>query len=107
MVPDALTDLLLRLRSDYATRLPPLYVTENGPRGEPIHDRFRIDYLDSHPAGGRGGHGRRNGHPRVLLLDAAGQLRVGRGTKQRFGLVNVDLETHSEQSEILGGGSPG
>ena len=30
VVPDALTDLLLRLRSDYATRLPPLYVTENG-----------------------------------------------------------------------------
>jgi beta-glucosidase len=94
VVPDALTDLLLRLRSDYATRLPPLYITENGTSWpEPVHDQFRIDYLDSHlravaAAMAEGVDIR--GYFCWTLLD---NFEWAEGTKQRFGLINVDFQT--------------
>ncbi|MEI2620700.1 MAG: family 1 glycosylhydrolase [Candidatus Nanopelagicales bacterium] len=64
------------------------------PRGpSPIHDRFRIDYLDSHlravAAAMAEGMDIR-GYFCWTLLD---NFEWAEGTKQRFGLVNVDFQT--------------
>ena len=94
VVPESFTDLLLRLRSDYARALPPIYILENGTSWpEPVHDQFRIDYLDAHvravaAAIGEGVDIR--GYFCWTLLD---NFEWTEGTRQRFGLVNVDFAT--------------
>jgi beta-glucosidase len=94
VVPEAFTDLLLRLNADYAHRLPPVYITENGTSWpEPVHDQFRIDYLAAHvravAAAMADGMDIR-GYFCWTLLD---NFEWAEGTSQRFGLVNVDFGT--------------
>ncbi len=96
--PAALTEILVRVRDQYANL--PLYITENGaafddyigPDGE-VHDANRIAYLD--------------GHLRAVLdaLDAGVDMRGyfvwsildnfewGHGYSKRFGLTWVDYPT--------------
>ena len=55
VVPDGLREVLVGLRDDYGSSLPPVYVTESGcayhdkpgPDGA-VHDPERIEYLDGH-----------------------------------------------------------
>jgi beta-glucosidase len=96
--PAGLTDLLLRLHSEYP-RLP-LYVTENGaafpdavgPDGQ-VHDDARLAFLDGHL---RAAHAAieqgvdLRGYFCWSLLD---NLEWAEGYAKRFGLVYVDFET--------------
>ena len=92
IVPEAFTDLLVRLRTDYGD--PVLLITENGGIfPEPLHDRARIDYLDSHlravgDAIGAGADVR--GYYHWSFLD---NFEWALGYEPRFGLVHVDYET--------------
>jgi len=101
VVPDGLTDLLLRLRSDYADRLPPLYITENGTSWpEPVHDGFR-DYLRAHVravAAAMAGGVDVRGYFCWSLMD---NFEWAEGTTQRFGLVNVDFLTQQRHRARL------
>ncbi|HAS6197720.1 TPA: beta-glucosidase [Vibrio vulnificus] len=96
--PQALTDLLLRLKQRYPN-LPPVYITENGAAGEDacingeVNDEQRVRYFQSH----------------LLALDEAISAGVNvqgyfawslmdnfewaYGYKQRFGIVHVDYAT--------------
>ena len=93
VVPESLTDLLLRLRADYTRALPPIYVLENGTSWPDMHDRFRIDYLDAHV--------RSVAHAMAEGVDIRGyfcwslmdNFEWAEGTSQRFGLVHVDFMT--------------
>jgi beta-glucosidase len=96
--PTGLTDLLLRLHSEYP-RLP-LYITENGaafpdeigPDGL-VHDESRLAFLDGHL---RAAHAAiqqgvdLRGYFCWSLLD---NLEWAEGYAKRFGLVYVDFET--------------
>jgi beta-glucosidase len=101
--PDALTELLLRVRSDYGDI--PLYITENGaafsdyvdPDGK-VNDPERIDYVDRHL---RAAHEAISagvdlrGYFYWSLLD---NFEWADGYSQRFGLIWVDYAT---QERIL------
>ena len=92
IVPEALTDLLLRLRDDYPDRY--VLITENGGIfPEPLHDAGRIDYLRSHLAAlhdaiAQGADVR--GYYHWSFLD---NFEWALGYEPRFGLVHVDYET--------------
>ena len=97
VVPEALTDLLLRVNRDYAV---PMVVTENGCAGNDalgpdgrVHDDFRIDYLRAHigalaDAIGAGADVR--GYYLWTLLD---NFEWAWGYDKRFGIVHVDFDT--------------
>nr|WP_211283730.1 GH1 family beta-glucosidase [Streptomyces antibioticus] len=93
VVPEALTELLTTFRERYGDRLPPVVITENGCSYEGLHDRARIDYLDSHV---------RALHRAVEAgVDVRGyfvwslmdNFEWAEGYAQRFGLVHVDFAT--------------
>ncbi|MFI8532596.1 GH1 family beta-glucosidase [Streptomyces aquilus] len=93
VVPEALTELLTTFRERYGDRLPPVVITENGCSYEGLHDRARIDYLDSHV---------RALHRAVEAgVDVRGyfvwslmdNFEWAEGYAQRFGLVHVDFTT--------------
>ena len=92
IVPEAFTDLLLRLRDDYGN--PPVLITENGGIfPEPLHDEGRIEYLRGHLAAvhdaiDQGADVR--GYYHWSLLD---NFEWALGYEPRFGLVHVDYET--------------
>ena len=82
--PDGLRRLLVRLQQEYEP--PAIYITENGAafgdvrvHDGRVHDPERTSYLETHIDAvverGRGGRAR----PRLLRLEPARQLRVGRG----------------------------
>jgi len=96
--PDGLTELLVRLRDEYAA--PPIYITENGaayddvvgPDGV-VHDADRTAYLEQHlravhRAIEQGVDVR--GYFAWSLLD---NFEWAYGYGQRFGLVHVDYDT--------------
>ncbi|MXP20724.1 beta-glucosidase [Gordonia sp. HNM0687] len=96
--PAALTELLLRLRDEYA--VPPIYITENGaaypdvvtPDGA-VHDEQRRSFIDLHvralhDAIARGVDVR--GYFVWTLLD---NFEWAWGYSQRFGIVHVDYAT--------------
>jgi beta-glucosidase len=93
-VPEAFTDLLLRLRDDYGN--PPVLITENGGIfPEPLHDEGRIEYLRGHLAAvhdaiEQGADVRAYYH--WSLLD---NFEWALGYEPRFGLVHVDYETQA------------
>ena len=86
VVPDGMRETLVRLADRYGDALPPVYVTENGaayddavgPDGT-VDDPARVSYLDGHLRAVRQAIDVRRGRARLLLLVAAGQLRVGAG----------------------------
>ncbi|OPG08561.1 beta-glucosidase [Streptomyces sp. GKU 895] len=93
VVPEALTELLTTFHTRYGDRLPPVVITENGCSYEGLHDRARIDYLDSHV---------RALHRAVEAgVDVRGyfvwslmdNFEWAEGYAQRFGLVHVDFTT--------------
>lgn len=100
VVPAGLTELLTRLRDRYGTRLPPVYITENGcsapdqPAADgTIDDQFRIGYLDGHI---------RAVHDAITAgVDVRGyfhwtladNFEWSEGYHQRFGLVYTDHQT--------------
>ena len=94
IVPEAFTDLLLRLRDDYGN--PPVLITENGGIfPEPLHDEGRIEYLRGHLAAvhdaiEQGADVRAYYH--WSLLD---NFEWALGYEPRFGLVHVDYETQA------------
>ncbi|CAN7293052.1 GH1 family beta-glucosidase [Microbacterium sp. LjRoot45] len=100
IVPAALTEVLLGLRSRYGDALPPVIVGENGASfSEPsrsagrIEDTERIAYLAAHieaiaDANERGADVRE--YTVWSLLD---NFEWAEGFSQRFGLVHVDHET--------------
>ena len=90
VVPEAFTDLLLRLKSDYAHRLPPIYITENGTCDN--DDRFRCLYLYEHLKALC-----ESGLPveRYYHWCFTDNFEWAEGESARFGLVKVDYETQA------------
>ncbi|MCX6098031.1 MAG: GH1 family beta-glucosidase [Caldiserica bacterium] len=96
--PEALYDLMLRLRREY-TRVP-IYITENGAAFDDalasdghVHDTERIDYVKRHlrkiaEANEQGADIR--GYYLWSLLD---NFEWGYGYSRKFGIVHVDFET--------------
>jgi beta-glucosidase len=96
--PEALYDLLLRLRREY-TQVP-IYITENGvafddvlTKGKRVHDTERIDYIKRHlrkiaEANEQGADIR--GYYLWSLLD---NFEWACGYSKRFGIVHVDFGT--------------
>jgi beta-glucosidase len=103
--PDALTDLLTRLRRDYGN--VPLTITENGipdpgdipvSGGSTVDDASRIDYLRSHLVATRNAivaGVNVEGYHVWSLLD---NFEWAQGYTQRWGLVYVDF---TSQRRIL------
>ena len=99
ITPAGLEHLLVRLRDDYGSALPALFVTENGAAfDDPVVDGFcddarRIRYLDAHLRSMRraiaGGVDVR-GYYAWSLFD---NFEWAWGFAQRFGLVHVDFAT--------------
>ncbi|MDX6398798.1 MAG: beta-glucosidase [Gaiellaceae bacterium] len=91
IVPEAFTDLLLRLRDDYGV---PILVTENGGIfPEALHDQARIDYLRGHLAAVHAAieqGAKVQGYYHWSFLD---NFEWALGYEPRFGLVHVDYET--------------
>lgn len=98
MTPDGLTELLVRLHTDYPN-LPPIYITANGCAGSPpivngtADDRQRREYLDAHLMAV---------HEAIVAgVDVRGyfvwSLLDGfdwdAGYGRRFGLIDVDSKT--------------
>jgi beta-glucosidase len=94
IVPEAFTDLLLRLRDDYGD--VPLLITENGGIfPEPLHDEGRIEYLHGHVAAMHAALERGanvQGYYHWSLMD---NFEWALGYEPRFGLVHVDYETQA------------
>ena len=92
--PEGLTELLLRLKRDYA--VPPLYVTENGgafkdslDNGK-VHDQDRTDYIAQHiqaVADAMNQGVKMEGYMVWSLLD---NFEWASGYAKRFGIVHVD-----------------
>lgn len=95
--PEALTNVLVRLRDDYTP--PKLYVTENGAAFEDavvdgeVDDPKRVSYLDSHLAAV--GRAIDDGVPVAgyFLWSLLDNFEWARGYTERFGIVYVDFET--------------
>jgi beta-glucosidase len=101
IVPEAFTDLLVRLRADYDD--PPILITENGGIfPEPLHDQARIDYLHGHLAAlheaiEQGVDVR--GYYHWSFMD---NFEWALGYEPRFGLVHVDYETQERTMKDSG-----
>ena len=92
IVPDALTDLLVRVRDDYGA--PPILITENGAVfPEPVHDARRIAFIHDHLAAVHDALERGVpvlGYCHWSLMD---NFEWKLGYAQRFGVVHVDYDT--------------
>jgi len=104
IVPEGLTELLLRLHRDWTC--PPLYIMENGaafadtvidgPDGAPsrrIHDVDRSDYIASHIAAV--GDALAQGVPMAgyMVWSLMDNFEWASGYAKRFGIVHVDYAT--------------
>jgi len=92
IAPSALTDLLLRLRSDYGD--VPIYITENGAvYHEAPADSSRVEFVRQHAAAVRAAMQAGvdvRGYFHWSLMD---NFEWALGYEPRFGLVHVDYET--------------
>ncbi|TYL53110.1 GH1 family beta-glucosidase [Agromyces mariniharenae] len=99
VVPEALTELLVTLRTDFDDALPPVVITENGASypdvvvdGQ-VHDAERIAYLDRHIRAVHAAIGRGVDVRGYLVWSLIDNFEWADGYTQRFGLVHLDLET--------------
>jgi beta-glucosidase len=94
IVPEAFTDLLLRLHDDYGD--VPILITENGGIfPEPLHDAARIEYLHGHLAAMHAAieqGANVQGYYHWSFMD---NFEWALGYEPRFGLVHVDYETQA------------
>jgi beta-glucosidase len=91
VVPEALTELLLRLHRDY--RLP-LYVTESGcSYPEWPDDPARVDYLRRHVGAVEAAVAEGADVRGYFVWSIVDNFEWAEGYAQRFGLVHVDFET--------------
>ncbi|MDQ1743746.1 MAG: beta-glucosidase, partial [Pseudonocardiales bacterium] len=94
IVPDALTDLLLRVHRDYPEI--PLIVTENGaafddePSGDQVHDPDRIDYVRRHLAAVHAAIEAGADVRGYYLWSLMDNFEWAWGYSKRFGMVHVD-----------------
>jgi beta-glucosidase len=92
IVPQALTDLLVRVRDDYGA--PPIMITENGGVfPERVHDERRVQFIRDHLLALEDAIAQGVdvvGYCHWSLLD---NFEWKLGYAQRFGLVHVDYET--------------
>ena len=95
--PEGLTELLLRLKQDYA--VPPLFITENGGAFKDqmvdgrVHDQPRLDYLARHieaVAEAMRQGVTMGGYMVWSLMD---NFEWASGYEKRFGIVHVDYQT--------------
>jgi beta-glucosidase len=100
VIPAGLAELLTTLADRYGSRLPPVYITENGCSFDDeqdgaghVDDQQRIGYLDGHIravadaiAGGVDVRG-------YLVWSLLDNFEWAEGFHQRFGLVHVDYDT--------------
>ena len=99
VVPEALTELLVSLRSDYGDALPPVVITENGASYPDevvdgrVHDAERIAYLDGHIRAVHAAIERGVDVRGYLVWSLIDNFEWADGYTQRFGLVHLDLET--------------
>lgn len=102
ITPEALTGFLVRLHEEYHP--PAIAITENGagysdgpdPGGR-VHDRRRIDYLESHIRAVEAALGRGVPVTGYFVWSLLDNLEWTQGFSQRFGLVWVD---HATQRRI-------
>jgi len=92
IVPDALTDLLVRVRDDYGA--PPILITENGAVfPEALHDARRVQFVHDHLVALHAAIEQGVpvlGYCHWSLMD---NFEWKLGYAQRFGLVHVDYDT--------------
>jgi beta-glucosidase len=98
IVPEGLTELLLRLNRDW--QLPALYIKENGAAFQDelvqnsgqsrVHDQERIDYISSHIAAV--GDALQQGVPMAgyMVWSLMDNFEWASGYAKRFGIVHVD-----------------
>jgi len=99
VVPEALTELLVSLRTDHGDALPPVVITENGASYPDevvdgrVRDDERIAYLDGHIRAVHAAIGRGVDVRGYLVWSLIDNFEWADGYTQRFGLVHLDLET--------------
>ncbi|MFE6256323.1 GH1 family beta-glucosidase [Agromyces sp. NPDC057865] len=99
VVPEALTELLVSLRTDHGDALPPVVITENGASYPDevvdgrVQDDERIAYLDGHIRAVHAAIGRGVDVRGYLVWSLIDNFEWADGYTQRFGLVHLDLET--------------
>ncbi|MHB8107291.1 MAG: GH1 family beta-glucosidase [Candidatus Cryosericum sp.] len=96
--PQALEDLLLRLRRDYT--LIPIYITENGAAFDDVltsdkhvHDARRIDYIKSHLTAIADVNAQGANVQGYFLWSLLDNFEWASGYSKRFGIVHVDFPT--------------
>jgi len=100
LTPNGLRDLLIRWHNEYGTKLPALYITENGCAYKDgpedtgrINDLDRINYLRTHLsaiAQAISAGSPVKGYYHWTLMD---NFEWSLGYEKRFGIVHVDFET--------------
>ncbi len=91
VVPDGLTEILLRLHREYQL---PLYVTENGcAYAEHPDDTRRIDYLAAHVDALRAAQAQGADVRGYFVWTIVDNFEWAEGFTKRFGLVHLDPDT--------------
>jgi beta-glucosidase len=95
--PEGLTELLLRLKQDYA--VPPLFVTENGGAFKDqmvagqVHDQDRLDYLARHIEAVAEAMRQGVNMGGYMVWSLMDNFEWASGYEKRFGIVHVDYQT--------------
>ncbi len=95
--PDGLTELLLRMRSDWS--MPPLYIMENGAafrdkvQDGKVHDAARTDYIARHVSAVAQALQQGVGVQGYMVWSLLDNFEWASGYEKRFGIVHVDYAT--------------
>jgi beta-glucosidase len=100
LTPNGLEDLLVRWHKEYGSKLPDLYITENGAAYDEgpdangvVNDQRRIDYLQTHLKAVSNAIAQGSpvkGYYQWSLMD---NFEWALGYEKRFGIVHVDFDT--------------
>ncbi len=100
LTPNGLEDLLVRWHKEYGSKLPDLYITENGAAYDEgpdangvVNDQRRIDYLQTHLKAVSNAIAQGSpvkGYYQWSLMD---NFEWALGYEKRFGIVYVDFDT--------------